>query len=113
MAKKRTYRKFGPIPEEWGVHTDEPIYFDAKGRKRVDKKKPKDTNNTKTTTKEYKQNLFKLNDTSNLEYRSTPNLSDEERRLLMIDAYDRAREAGVAVSYNKQYIRLVYGYEVD
>ena len=43
----------------------------------------------------------------------TPNLSDEERRLLMIDAYDRAREAGVAVSYNKQYIRLVYGYEVD
>ena len=54
MAKKRTYRKFGPIPEEWGVHTDEPIYFDAKGRLRVEKKKSKDTNNTKTTNKERK-----------------------------------------------------------
>ncbi len=59
MVKKRKYRKFGPIPEEWGVHTDEPIYFDAKGRKRVDKKKSKDTNNTK------------LNDIPNLEHRST------------------------------------------
>lgn len=55
MAKKRTYRKFGPIPEEWDdVCTDEPIYFDEKGRLRVEKEKSKDTNKTKTTTKERK-----------------------------------------------------------
>ena len=60
MAKKRTYRKFGPIPEEWDdVCTDEPIYFDEKGRLRVEKKKSKDTNNTK------------LNDIPKLEHRST------------------------------------------
>lgn len=40
-----------------------------------------------------------------------PNLSDEERRMLMLDAYDRAKEAGVSVKYNRQARRLIYGYE--
>lgn len=41
---------------------------------------------------------------------NTPNLSDEERRSLMIDAYDRAAEAGVTVTYNKEAKRVIYGY---
>ena len=41
----------------------------------------------------------------------TPNLSDEERRMLMLDAYDRAKEAGVRVNYNSVARRLIYGYE--
>lgn len=47
-------------------------------------------------------------------YRTTldiPNLSDEERRMLMLDAYDRAKEAGVSVKYNKESRRIVYGYD--
>ena len=40
-----------------------------------------------------------------------PNLSGEERRLLMLDAYDRAREANVSVRYNKKARRLIYGYD--
>lgn len=42
---------------------------------------------------------------------NTPNLTDEERRMLMLDAYDRAREAGVPVKYNKEARRLIYGYD--
>lgn len=42
---------------------------------------------------------------------NAPNLSDEERRMLMLDAYDRAREAGVSVRYNKKARRLIYGYD--
>lgn len=38
-----------------------------------------------------------------------PNLTDEERRLLMIDAYDRAKEAGVKVNYNTNARRIIYG----
>lgn len=38
-----------------------------------------------------------------------PNLTDEERRLLMIDAYDRAKEAGVKVNYNNKARRIIYG----
>lgn len=38
-------------------------------------------------------------------------LSDDERRMLMLDAYDRAHEAGVSVQYNKNARRLIYGYE--
>lgn len=41
----------------------------------------------------------------------TPNLSDDERRMLMLDAFDRAKEAGVSVKYNKQARRLIYGYD--
>ena len=29
----------------------------------------------------------------------------------MLDAYDRAEEAGVSVRYNKEARRLVYGYD--
>ena len=39
------------------------------------------------------------------------NLSDDERRMLMLDAYDRAKEAGVTVKYNKKARELIYGYE--
>lgn len=42
---------------------------------------------------------------------NTPNLTNEERRMLMLDAYDRAREAGVPVKYNKEARRLIYGYD--
>lgn len=41
----------------------------------------------------------------------TPNLSDEDRRMLMLDAYDRAKEAGVKVNYNSVARRIIYGYE--
>lgn len=40
-----------------------------------------------------------------------PNLSDEERRMLMLDAYDRAKESGVAVKYNKMARKMIYGYD--
>lgn len=41
----------------------------------------------------------------------TPNLSDDERRMLMLDAYDRAKDAGVSVKYNKEARRIIYGYD--
>lgn len=41
----------------------------------------------------------------------TPGLSDSERRMLMLDAYDRAREAGISARYNKEARRLIYGYD--
>ena len=39
-----------------------------------------------------------------------PTLSDEERARLMIDAYDRAKEAGQNLEYDKIARRLIYGY---
>ena len=42
---------------------------------------------------------------------NAPSLSEEERRLLMLDAYDRAKEAGVKVFYNKLARRIIYGYD--
>lgn len=41
---------------------------------------------------------------------TAPGLSDEERASLMVDAYQRASEAGVKVRYTKSYRKLVYGY---
>lgn len=38
-----------------------------------------------------------------------PGLSDEERITLMLDAYDRAKEAGVNVKYNRKARELIYG----
>lgn len=38
-----------------------------------------------------------------------PGLSDEERRMLMLDAYDRAKEAGVNVKYNETARKIIYG----
>lgn len=42
---------------------------------------------------------------------NAPNLTDEERRMLMLDAYDRAKEAGVTVKYNKKARELIYGHD--
>lgn len=39
-----------------------------------------------------------------------PNLSDEDRALLMIDAYDRAKEAGVILEYDEKARGIIYGY---
>lgn len=39
-----------------------------------------------------------------------PGLSDEERGMLMIDAFDRAKEAGISVKYNNKARRIIYGY---
>ena len=38
-----------------------------------------------------------------------PGLSDEERSMLMLDAYDRAKEAGVTVTYNDVARGIIYG----
>jgi hypothetical protein len=40
----------------------------------------------------------------------TPNLTDEERRDLMIDAYDRAKEAGAFSGYDDVARRIIYGH---
>lgn len=40
----------------------------------------------------------------------SPNLSDEERRDLMIDAFDRARDAGITVEYDEVARRIIYGF---
>ena len=40
---------------------------------------------------------------------TAPGLSDEERRELMLDAFDRAKEAGVSAKYNKTARRYIYG----
>ena len=40
----------------------------------------------------------------------TPNLTDEERAQLMIDAYDRAKEAGEFIGYDETARRIIYGY---
>lgn len=39
-----------------------------------------------------------------------PNLTDEDRALLMIDAYDRAHEAGVVLNYDETAVKIIYGY---
>ena len=39
----------------------------------------------------------------------TPNLTSMERRDLMLDAFDRAKEAGVSVTYNEIARRMIYG----
>ena len=41
---------------------------------------------------------------------NTPNLTDEERRDLMVDAYDRQKEAGAFNGYDKEGRRIIYGY---
>lgn len=40
----------------------------------------------------------------------TPNLSVEDRAYLMIDAYDRAREAGHYFEYSQAAKEIIYGY---
>jgi hypothetical protein len=40
-----------------------------------------------------------------------PNLDDSERRMLMIDAVQRAQESGVTINNNKIMRRVIYGYD--
>lgn len=40
-----------------------------------------------------------------------PNLTDDDRRYLILDAIERAKEAGVDIKYNKFIRRVLYGYE--
>ena len=40
----------------------------------------------------------------------TPNLSEDDRRLLMIDAYERAINAGHPLEYDETARRMIYGY---
>ncbi len=42
---------------------------------------------------------------------NTPNLTDEERALLMLDAFDRAKDMGIVVEYNDKARRIIYGIE--
>ena len=40
---------------------------------------------------------------------NAPNLSDEERAMLILDAYDRAKEAGIYLDYNEKAREILYG----
>jgi len=42
---------------------------------------------------------------------SVPNLTDEDRRCLVLDAISRAREAGVAIKPNSYIRRVIYGFD--
>lgn len=42
-----------------------------------------------------------------------PGLNAEERQDLMLDALERAKEAGVNIKFNSEIRRILYGYEVD
>ena len=42
---------------------------------------------------------------------NAPNLSANDRRLLMLDAYDRAREANIFLEYSPKAKKIIYGYE--
>ena len=48
---------------------------------------------------------------SYLAAKNCPNLSDEDRRFLILDAIERARERGVSVKYNSFIRRILYGRE--
>ncbi len=41
--------------------------------------------------------------------KNTPNLSDEDRRYLILDALERAKESGVTIKYNEFIRRTLYG----
>ena len=41
---------------------------------------------------------------------NAPNLTKEDRALLMIDAYDRARDAGQIIPYDEEANKIIYGY---
>jgi len=42
--------------------------------------------------------------------KNTPNLSDEDRQYLILDAIERAKEAGVTITYNNFMRRILHGY---
>lgn len=41
---------------------------------------------------------------------NAPNLTDEDRADLIVDAYDRAKESGHNMRYSKEALKIVYGY---
>ena len=41
---------------------------------------------------------------------NTPNLTEQERADLMVDAYDRAKEAGVDLQFDDIARRIIYGF---
>ena len=45
--------------------------------------------------------------------KTAPNLSDEDRYYLIMDALSRAEEAGVAIQYNYFIRRVLYGQSND
>jgi len=45
--------------------------------------------------------------------KNTPNLSDEDRRYLVLDALNRARESGVTIKLNSFMTEVLYGYRKD
>ncbi|MCL2016561.1 MAG: hypothetical protein FWG68_09985 [Defluviitaleaceae bacterium] len=47
---------------------------------------------------------------SYLAAKNAPNLSDDDRRYLILDAAERAKEHGVSIRYNAFMRRLIYGY---
>lgn len=42
--------------------------------------------------------------------KNAPNLTDEDRIYLLLDAIERAKEAGVTIKYNDFMRRIIYGY---
>ena len=44
---------------------------------------------------------------------NTPNLTNEERAQLMLDAYDRAKESGAFTGYDETARRILYGNELQ
>ena len=69
----------------------------------------------------YGHYLFRPSDFSNGDWRDemrasyiaaieAPNLSDDDRRNLMLDAYERAREGGYVFKYSKKAREIIYGY---
>ena len=45
--------------------------------------------------------------------KNAPNLNDEDRQYLILDAIERAKEAGVTIKYNKFMRRILYGYSTE
>jgi len=41
---------------------------------------------------------------------NTPNLTDDDRRLLILDAYERAKDNGIILKYCKKAKEIIYGY---
>jgi len=41
---------------------------------------------------------------------NAPNISDEDRKYLIMDAVDRAKESGVSIRYNEFMRKCLYGY---
>jgi hypothetical protein len=42
--------------------------------------------------------------------KNAPNLTDEDRRYLILDALERAKEKGVSIKHNGFIRRILYGY---